>query len=200
MRFVHRLTAAVAAAAFALAVPRVVLADPEKPAPEEKETAKTPEEAWTQFQKAITKPDKERLWALLGKDSRKVLEDEIGSMMKAAGGEHKDEIAKELGVTVEEFDKMSEKDLAVAMLVASAKKEENDIQKMKVFEIKVDGDKAAGLRDEKGEGNKDEAKKAFFIKEDGEWKLDIKREMAGDDEGGGDEPDEEDGEEGGESK
>lgn len=178
MRVLARWTAAAAVAALALAVPAALSADEEKPKPEEKETAKTPEEAWTQFQKAIGKGDKERLWALLGKESRKVLEDEIGAMMKAADGEHKAEIAKELGVSEEEFDKMSEKDLAVAMLLSMAKKEDNDIQKMKVSDVKVDGDKASGLRDEKGDGNKDEAKKAFFIKEDGEWKLDLKREMS----------------------
>jgi hypothetical protein len=53
------------------------------------------------------------------------------------------------------------------------------------------------MRDESGEGAKEDAKKAFFIKEDGEWKLDVKREMSDAD---GEtppptmEPDEEDGE------
>ncbi len=197
MRFVHRLTAAIAAAALAFAVPGTLSAEPDKPAPEEKETAKSPDEAWTQFQKAIAKPDKERIWALLGKESRTVLEQEIGAVMKAAEGEHKEEIAEEIGVTVEEFEKMTSKDLVIAMLLSAAKKDQNDIQKMKVTEVKIDGDKASAMRDESGDGNKEDAKKAFFIKEDGEWKLDVKREMSDAD---GEappptmEPDEEDGE------
>lgn len=198
MRFVHGLTAAVAAAALAFAVPRTLRADPEKPAPEEKETAKTPEEAWTQFQKAIAKPDKERIWALLGKESRAVLEKEIGAVMKAAEGEQKAEIAEEIGVTEEEFEKMTDKDLVIAMVLSAAKKDQNDIQNMKVTDIKIDGDKASAMRDESGKGIKEDARKAFFIKEDGEWKLDVKREMSDAD---GEapppptmEPDEEDGE------
>ena len=65
---------------------------------------------------------------------------------------------------------------------------EGEIEKLgEISDLQVDGDTATAQS--RGETIK-------FKKIDGEWKLDIKREMAGDDEGGGDEPDEEDGEEG----
>jgi hypothetical protein len=169
--------AALLASLLILASPGMLRADPEKPPAEEKSVAKTPEEAWSQFQKAIGGKDKDRIWSLLSKDSRESLEKEIGGKLKSAEGTERAEMAKELGVTEEAFAKMSEKELVLAMILQAASASENDLVKLKVKDIKVDGDKAEGNRDVSADEKTEETTKAYFLKEDGEWKIDIKREM-----------------------
>ncbi|MEK7468246.1 MAG: hypothetical protein AAB074_12605 [Planctomycetota bacterium] len=187
MNTMPTMIAAMIAAALAFLAPAGVMAEPEKP-PADKEVAETPGNAWTQFQKAVEAKDRERIWALLSKDSRALLETELGAKLKSAEGDSRKQLAEEIGVTVEEFAKMSEKDLVLAMVIASATKDKDSILKMKVTDIKIDGDKAEGKRDEKGEGKEEDMGPAYFLKEDGEWKLDMKREM---EENESEEPDEE---------
>jgi len=146
----------------------------------EKETAKTPEEAFTQLKKAVEKKDGERFWALLSKDSQKILE-QMGEGLKTLEGESRDEAAKELGIKPEDMAQMSAKDLTLAKLFSDSNAEERaEIQEMEIKDIAIDEDKAEGTRVQEG---KDVKERAFFIKEDGEWKLDVARELkAGSDE------------------
>lgn len=161
--------------ALAVLLPASLPAEPDKPQPEDRPVAATPEEAWTQFQKAVESKDRERIWSLLSKDSREMLEKEIGSEMKGLEGKEAEEMAEEFGITVEEYSKMSEKDLILTRILVSAARDKNTLLKMKMQDIKVDGDKAEGRRDESGDGK--DLRPAYFLKEDGEWKLDAKREM-----------------------
>jgi len=165
------------ALAFALLFPAVLQAEPDKSPPEDKPVAKTPEDAWTQFQKAIEKKERERIWSLVSRASRELLEKEIGAKMKALEGTALAEMAEEIGLTPEEFAKLSEKDLVITRILSAAAKDKNSLLKMKLQNVKVDGDKAEGERDETGEGKKEDMGPAYFLKEDGEWKLDLKREL-----------------------
>ncbi|MBI2920672.1 MAG: hypothetical protein HYY18_06260 [Planctomycetes bacterium] len=144
---------------------------------EEKAVAKTPQEAFDQFKVAVKKKDKERFWTLLSKDSQKQVE-EMAAMMSEASEDEKSDMAEKLGITLDELAKLSPKDLMLAVLFAADNAENLDeIEKSELADVKEDGDKAAGTRIE-NKGDKEEKKeRAFFVKEDGEWKLDLAREM-----------------------
>jgi hypothetical protein len=158
-------------AVFALAC--AAFADPDKPAPE-KQVAKTPEEAAKQFETALKQKDKARTWELMSADSRKILEEQVGDKMKSAEGEERTELAEELGVSEEDYAKLSSRDLVISMLFArytaqNAKQE----MKLAITDVKVDGDKAEA----KTTFGQEEPSTSHFVKEDGEWKFDVKRDM-----------------------
>jgi hypothetical protein len=162
------------ALAFVLSLPVCAEDAGEKKEPE---TAKTPEDAWSQFQQAIGRKDKDRIWALLSKASREALEKELGARLKLTDPRERKEMAEELGITVEEYDKLTERELVLVMVLKSAEDPANDLLKVKVKDIKIDGDAAAGKRQASADEKDEETTDAFFLKEDGEWKLDIKREL-----------------------
>lgn len=179
---------AVLTAAVVFAVSPLRAEDEPKP---EKAVAKTPQEAFDQFKVAVKAKDKERFWTLLSKDSQKQVE-EMAAMMSEASEEEKADMAEKLGITLDELAKLSPKDLMLGVLFSEDNAENiEEIQKSELADVKEDGDKAAGTRVEK-KGEKDERKEnAFFIKEDGEWKLDLAREMKEEREGHDDEGGEE---------
>ena len=109
----------------------------------------------------------------------------MAAMMSESSEEEKAEMAEKLGITLDELAKLSPKDLMLGVLFAEDNAENiEEIQKSELSDVKEDGDKAAATRIEK-KGEKDEKKeRAFFIKEDGEWKLDLAREMKEEREGG----------------
>lgn len=134
--------------------------------------AETPEAAFDAFKEAIRSKDAERFWTILSAASRKVLE-EMGEQLKEEDESELAAIAKEAGVTLEDFLKLSAREV-ITKLVFAKENDENGkkIEEMKLSDVKVDGDAATATRME-GEAKKN----AFFIREDGEWKIDVAREL-----------------------
>ncbi|MCE9584989.1 MAG: hypothetical protein K8T20_21060 [Planctomycetes bacterium] len=162
------------AAAFALLAPVAGFAEPEPPAPAKKEVAATPEDAAKQFEAALKGKNRARAWELIGSESRKVLEEKIGEAMKAAEGEERTELAEELGVSEADYATMSAKDLVLATLFAkfSAQNSKKEMS-LTIKDVKVEGGKAEA----KTAFGDEEPTTSHFIKEDGEWKFDVKRDM-----------------------
>lgn len=162
------------AAAFALLAPLAAFAEPEPPKPAEKEVARTPEDAAKQFEAALKSKNRARAWELIGSESRKILEEKIGQTMKDAEGEERKEMAEELGVTEADYSSMSAKDLVLATIFAkfSAQNSKKEVS-LTIKDVTIDGAKAEA----KTAFGDEEPTTSHFIKEDGEWKFDVKRDM-----------------------
>jgi hypothetical protein len=150
----------VAAAAFA-----------EEAKPEE--GAATPQECFDRFKKAVADRDGAGFWTLLSKGSREVFE-ELGRELLKSEGEDREELATRLGVTTDELAEMTPRDVVVGALLAESNKESlADLDAMKLKDVKVEGDRATAERTEKDE----KSEKAYFVREEGGWRLDLAREL-----------------------
>ncbi|NUN47584.1 MAG: hypothetical protein HUU15_01975 [Candidatus Brocadiae bacterium] len=141
------------------------------------ERAATPEEAWTQFKAAVLRADRVRTWSLLSAESRKEVE-KLGEAMSHLEGDERAERAEELGLSLDAYGRMSAKDLILAQLMASTRKDGGkELESIRIRDVAIDGDRAEGVRVEE-----ESERPAWFVKEEGEWKLDLARELSEDEE------------------
>jgi hypothetical protein len=147
--------------------------DPKPEGERRRPVADTPDAAWTQFKAAAKRKDKERFWELLSRASQEMLEKMGDAMKKQENPEH-DDLLEALGVSEEELEKMSAREVAVGMLLSRDREEQlADLERMTLKDVKVDGDRATGTRVD-GDGKEE---KAYFVKEGGEWKVDPAKEI-----------------------
>jgi len=167
------------------------------------EKQKTPEEAWDGFKKAAVAGDGKAMWGFFSNSTRKKLVDgEQGKAMDAmrqGTEEQVAEMAKHLGVTVEELKKLTVEEMYIHLLATELAADKEKIEKTEFKVEKIEENKAL-CNTKDGEGKKE---KVVLVKEDGTWRMDmeatdeLKKADEGGDEGEGDEGEGDEGDEGG---
>jgi len=173
-------------------------------AEDDAEAKETPEEAFASFKAAVKKKDGDAVWAFFSKKTHKKIAEQMGPMMQMIKGnpEAMAEMAKEMEVTEEELEKMSDEELTKAMVLKGMEKESEGIDDVKWIGAKIDGNTAICETQEKDK----DVEQVVLVLEGGRWKLDLeateklKKESGDDEEEEGMEEDEEEDEEEGSGK
>ena len=120
------------------------------------------------MRKSIIAKDGKAFFATLTEESQKSLEKQ-GEVLRTSDAGKPEDTAKELGVTVEEMNKMAPRDVAIGLMMAKVTDEQRKALETATLEdVKVDGDKASATR-VMGE----EKKPLSFAKAKEGWKYDL---------------------------